>query len=155
VRADEVAYNLHIILRFELELDLLEGKVTVADLPKVWNERFEQMFGVRPPSDSEGVLQDIHWSMGAFGYFPTYTLGNLISAQLWESVLEEFPQLPQQIAQGDYAELLSWLRKHVHEQGSRVPTKELVKNITGKEISSAAFVRQMKRKYGELYGLKD
>src|SRR6202035_4761610 len=114
VEADEVTYNLHVLLRFELENDLLEGRLSVADAPAAWNAKIEEYLGVTPPDDAHGVLQDIHWAMGIMGYFPTYSLGNLLAAQLWEKAVAEVPAIPDQIARGDFAPLLDWLREKIH-----------------------------------------
>jgi carboxypeptidase Taq len=154
VEADELTYNLHIILRFELELDVLEGKVSVAGLPAAWKDRFEQMFGICPATDREGVLQDIHWSIGAIGYFPTYALGNLVSAQLWEKALADVSDLQEQIAAGKYGALRDWLRTNIHCHGRKYPASELVTRVTGKAISPEPFMRYLNRKYSEIYSLK-
>lgn len=146
--ADEVYYGLHIILRFELETDLISGNLSVADLPRVWNERFEAMFGITPPTPSQGVLQDIHWSAGSFGYFPSYSLGNLVAAQLFEKLLMDLPSLPQDLTNGDCSGLFIWLRKNVHQHGRKYSARQLVKNITGKEISSNAFIAYLRNKFG-------
>ena len=111
VEADEATYNLHIMLRLELEIEMLEGAVEIRDLPEAWNTRMREYLGVTPPNDSAGVLQDIHWSGGSIGYFPTYALGNLISVQLWEKILADIPDLPDQIRRGEFSGLLGWLRK--------------------------------------------
>ena len=111
VEADEATYNLHIMLRLELEIALLEGSLAVKDLPQAWNQRMREYLGVLPPNDALGVLQDVHWSGGSFGYFPTYALGNLVSVQLWEVIQKDLPDLDSQIAQGEFSELLAWLRQ--------------------------------------------
>jgi carboxypeptidase Taq len=146
--ADEVYYGLHIILRFELETDLIGGRLSVADLPELWNERFEALFGITPPTSSQGVLQDVHWSSGSFGYFPSYSLGNLVAAQLYEKILVDQPSLPQDLALGDCSSLFGWLRTNVHQHGRKYSARQLVKNVTGKEISSDAFIAYLNAKFG-------
>lgn len=153
VEADEVTYNLHILLRFELELALLEGDLPVGDLPSAWREKTRRYLGVEPADDVEGVLQDVHWSWGGFGYFPSYALGNLMAAQLWEAALRDEPDLPSRIAAGDLAGVLAWMRDHVHRHGARYEPLELIRRATGSELSPDPFLRYLRRKYGELYGL--
>ena len=133
VEADEVTYNLHILLRFELECDLIEGRVAVAELPEVWNERMEQYLGIRPPNDALGVLQDTHWSCGLLGYFPTYTLGNLYAAQFFHQAHQDLPDLEAQIAQGELGPLKTWLNEKIHARGARATASELVEEVTGAE----------------------
>jgi len=152
VEADEATYNLHIMLRFELELELLEGKVEVKDLPELWRERMRNYLGVVPKTDADGVLQDIHWSMGSIGYFPTYALGNLISAQLWEKVNQDIPGLPRQFAQGDFSGLLGWLRQNVHRHGAKFEPMELLRQVTGSGLDAAPYLRYLENKYAEIYG---
>ncbi len=153
VEADEVTYNLHIMLRFELEQELLEGKVKVADLPEAWNAILRAYLGITPPSDTLGVLQDVHWSSGLFGYFATYSLGNLISAQLWEKALADLPDIPARIERGDFGPLREWLRQNVHRHGRKYMPDELVRRITGEGIQSRSYLHYLKRKYGEIYEL--
>jgi carboxypeptidase Taq len=150
--SDELTYNLHIILRFELELALITGKLAIADLPRAWNDKFEEMFGIRPPSDTLGVLQDVHWSSGLIGYFPTYTLGNLVSAQLFETICEQLPNLGADIASGDYSNLLKWLRTNVHIHGCKYSGNELLLRVTKKTLTAEPFVRYLDQKFGEIYG---
>lgn len=153
VEADEATYNLHIMLRLGLEIDLLEGKVPVMDLPTVWNERFNAYLGITPPDDAQGVLQDVHWSYALMGYFPTYALGNLISAQIWEVIQRELPDLDQQIAKGEFATLLGWLRDKLHRHGAKFEPQEMVQKVAGSRIDGAAYIRYLQRKFGEIYGL--
>jgi len=153
VEADEATYNLHIMIRLELEIEIIEGKVPLKDLPKLWNARMEEYLGVTPPDDAKGVLQDIHWSSGGFGYFSTYTLGNLISAQLWEKVNLDNPNLIDQIRQGKFDGLLSWLGTHIHQHGRKFEPKELVLKATGSKIDYAPYLRYLNNKYGEIYNL--
>ena len=136
VEADEVTYNLHVILRYELERELIDGDLKPADVPGRWNERFRELLHLDVPSDSQGCLQDVHWSAGLIGYFPTYTLGNLYAAQLMETIRETFPDLDRDIAAGRFAKLLDWLRTNIHEHGQRYAAPELVELATGKPPSS-------------------
>ncbi|HLB63465.1 MAG TPA: carboxypeptidase M32 [Anaerolineales bacterium] len=151
--ADEATYNLHIMLRFELELALMEGSLAVADLPEAWNARMQEYLGITPPHDGDGVLQDIHWSVGAFGYFPTYALGNLLSAQLWEAAEKEIPDLTKRIARKDFSGLLEWLRTRVHQFGGKYEAVELIRRATGHPLSPEAYVRYLRGKFGEIYKL--
>jgi carboxypeptidase Taq len=153
VEADEATYNLHIMLRLELEIAMLEGSVAIKDLPEIWNSKMKDYLGVVPPNDAKGVLQDIHWSGGMLGYFSTYALGNLISAQLWEKFKSLNPDLDDQLRQGDFSSLLSWLRVKIHQYGRKYEPQELVERVTGKKIDPAAYIRYLKTKYGEIYGL--
>lgn len=153
VEADEVTYNLHVMLRFELEIELVEGKLKLADLPEAWNAKMEAYLGLRPPNDADGVLQDVHWSSGLIGYFPTYALGNLLAAQLFEIIRADLPDLDAQIEAGQFAPLLGWLRQNVHRHGAKFTPDELVRRVTGRSLEAAPFVRYLKAKYGELYGL--
>jgi carboxypeptidase Taq len=149
--ADEATYNLHIMLRFELELALMEGSLAVRDLPEAWNARMQEFLGITPPHDGDGVLQDIHWSAGLFGYFPTYALGNLLSAQLWEAAEREVPDLAKQIARKDFSGLLGWLRSHVHQFGGKYQAMDLIQRATGRPFGPEAYVRYLRRKFGEIY----
>ena len=151
VEADEVTYNLHIVIRFELERALIEGDLTVADLPVAWNEAYEKNLGIRPPSDADGVLQDIHWSAGLFGYFPTYSLGNIVAAQLYQAASQALDDLEGAIAAGQFRPLLEWLRKHVHECGRRYLPGELVERATGGPIDHTDLLRDLKCRIGRLY----
>lgn len=154
VEADELTYNLHIILRFELERAMIRGDVGVSDIPAAWNERFTKMFGITPSKDAEGCLQDIHWSMGAFGYFPTYTLGNLYAAQFFEQAGRDIPDLQERIAANDHAPLLHWLRDRIHQHGKRYRPGELVERVTGKPLSIGPFVGYLTRKLEGVYALR-
>ena len=151
VDSDEVTYNLHIILRFELERRLFAGDLAVADLPAEWNRLSQEIVGLTPPSDALGVLQDVHWSGGAFGYFPSYCLGNMIAAQLWHTVQKEIPDLDAQLARGEFAVLLGWLRDRIHRHGRRYDTHELVKKVTGEAISPVHLLRYLRERYAPLY----
>lgn len=152
VEADEVTYNLHIMLRFELELQLVERKLPVSDLPEVWNAKMKEYLGVEPPNDAQGVLQDIHWSGGAIGYFPTYTLGNLLSAQLFQSAQRDIPDLIEQIRSGRFQELLGWLREKIHKHGRKFPPMELIRRATGRELETESYLKYIREKYSEIYG---
>jgi carboxypeptidase Taq len=153
VEADEATYGLHIVLRFELEQDLLNGTLTVADLPEAWRSRFKEYLGIEVPTDSEGVLQDVHWSGGLVGYFPTYALGNLIAGQLWEKINNDIRTLDDQLAGGELMELREWLREHIHRHGAKFPTTELLERVVGQPISVGPFIAYLKRKLGDVYGL--
>jgi carboxypeptidase Taq len=152
VEADEVTYNLHIILRYEMECDLLQGKLDVADAPEAWNAKMQDTLGLRPGSDSEGILQDVHWSIGAFGYFPTYTLGNILSVQLWQAALSVYPDIPAAIASGDFAPLLGWLRHNVHCHGRRYTPAQLTLRATGSELDVDPYANYLESKFHEIYG---
>jgi carboxypeptidase Taq len=153
VDADEVTYNLHILIRFELERAMIEDDLQVADLPAAWREKYEKYLGITPPSDADGALQDVHWSAGLFGYFPTYSLGNLYAAQFFAQANADLGDQQEAFRRGDFAPLLGWLRVHIHRHGQRYSATELVQRITGKPLSHAAWIDQMRTKYGELYGL--
>lgn len=152
VEADEVTYNLHIMVRFELENALLEGRVAVGDLPAAWNDAMERYLGIVPDSDADGVLQDIHWSMGAIGYFPTYTLGNLMSAQIFARLRQDIPDLDEQIAAGRFDELLAWLRHNIHRHGRKFTAPELLERIGCGPLSAEPWLEHIRGKYGELSG---
>ena len=147
VEADEATYNLHIMLRVELELALIEGSLQVADLPATWNAKMQEYLGLTPPNDARGVLQDIHWSAGLFGYFATYTLGNVIAAQLWDRFGAVHAQRDAEIGRGDFAALLSWLRTELHQHGRKFEPKELVERITGSPVDSEPYLRYLETKY--------
>ena len=151
VEADEVTYNLHIILRFEMEKKLFSGELAVRDLPAAWRAASREIVGLEPATDRAGVLQDVHWSDGAFGYFPSYCLGNLLAAQLWYRALTLRPGLEEEFARGDFSWLLAWLRAEVHTQGRRFDALELARRVTGEELSPRAFVRYLRERYGALY----
>jgi carboxypeptidase Taq len=153
VNADEATYNLHVMLRLELEIGMVEGTIAVKDLPEIWNTKMQEYLGVTPPDDARGVLQDIHWSGGAIGYFSTYALGNLVSAQLWEKIKKDIRNLDDQIRKGDFSELLAWLRKNIHEPGQKYEPQQLVQRVTGSRISAEPYVRYLTKKYSEIYGL--
>lgn len=154
VEADEVTYNLHIFLRFELEQDLLERRLQVADLPDAWNAKMEAYLGLTPPNDALGVLQDVHWSGGPMGYFPTYTLGNVLSLQFFQQTLKDMPDLQEQFSQGEFGGLIEWFKEKIHQHGRKFRASELVKRITGADqIDARPYLAYIKQKYSEIYGL--
>jgi carboxypeptidase Taq len=152
VEADEGTYNLHIMIRFELERVLMNGELDSADLPHEWNRRYKEYLGVDVPNDTLGCLQDVHWSGGSFGYFPTYTLGNLYAAQLFETILEQIPNLHDQFAQGEFGALKTWLNENLHQHGARYLSAELCERVTGKPLSSDPLLRHLESKLRPLYG---
>ena len=141
------------MLRLELEIAMVEGTVEVKDLPDIWNTKMEEYLGVTPPNDAQGVLQDVHWSGGSIGYFSTYALGNLISAQLWEKINEDINDLDDQIRKGDFSQLLAWLRKNIHQHGQKFEPQALVERVTGSKITPDPYVRYLTKKFGEIYNL--
>lgn len=153
VEADEATYNLHILVRFELEQALLLDELRVADLPAAWNEKYRQYLGIESPTDADGVMQDVHWGEGAFGYFPTYSLGNLYSAQLFEAAERDLDSLDDMFRRGEFLLLRDWLRTNVHELGRRYAPEELVRRVTGEGISHAPLMKYLRGKLGPLYGL--
>jgi carboxypeptidase Taq len=152
VEADEVTYNLHIMLRCELEIEMLEGRLPSKDVPQAWNAKLQEYLGITPPNDREGCLQDIHWS-GGFGSFPSYLLGNLYGAQLFERALQDMPDLPHQFARGEYLPLLAWYRTNLHAHGRKFTPKEMIQRLTGKPLSVEPWARYVKGKFGEIYGV--
>jgi carboxypeptidase Taq len=149
--SDEATYNLHILLRFEIEEALLLGNLSAADLPEAWNEKMKKYLGIVPPDDARGCLQDIHWSGGAIGYFPTYTLGNLYGAQFFEAARAELGDLDAMFAAGEFAPLLNWLRRNIHIHGRRYSAAELVRRITGKPLGAQALLGHLRRKAKDIY----
>ena len=153
VEADEVTYNLHILLRFELEVALIEGSLSVADLPDAWNAKMEEYLGIVPENDALGVLQDIHWADGLFGYFPTYTIGNVLSVQFFDAAVKTHPEIPVQMERGEFSTLLGWLRENVHRHGARYYPDELIREATGRPLDIAPYLSYLKNKFGELYDM--
>jgi carboxypeptidase Taq len=152
--ADEVTYNMHVIIRFGLELDLLEGKIAVRDLPELWRARYQEALGVHSADDTNGVLQDVHWYGGIVGgVFQGYTLGNILSAQFYDAALQAHPQIPDEIAQGQFGTLHGWLRENIYHHGSKFTTDELVRRVTGGPLSIDPYMRYLTTKYGALYAL--
>ena len=153
VDADELSYPLHVLVRFEIERGLFDGSIRVRDLPRVWNAKYAEYLGVEPPSDKVGVLQDVHWSDGSFGYFPSYTLGAMYACQFWEQAMEELggAELEAEVAAGDFGRLKGWLNEKVHRLGSLHPSAdELCEAVTGSKLDPAVFVRYLERKYRAL-----
>ena len=153
VEADEATYNLHIMLRLEMEIAFMEGSLETKDAPEAWNEKFKQYLGIVPPDDAQGVLQDVHWSFGGMGYFPTYALGNLVSAQIWERMLQDVPDVEKQVENGKFNGILSWLRENVHIYGSKFEPQVLMQKITGSKITPEPYMRYLDTKFGEIYSL--
>ncbi len=152
--ADEVTYNLHVIIRFELELDLLEGNLRVADLPEAWRERYRTYLGIEPPDDKDGVLQDVHWYHGTIGgSFQGYTLGNIMAAQFFEKALEEHPEIEEEMRRGEFTTLHRWLKENIYQHGAKYTPVELIRRVTGKESGIEPYMRYLRRKYGALYDL--
>jgi carboxypeptidase Taq len=147
--ADETTYNLHIVLRFELELALTEGTLSVDDLPAAWDEGMLRLLGIEVPGPADGVLQDVHWSAGLVGYFPTYTLGNLIAAQLWERLMDDLPDVDDLLEHGDFAPIREWLREHVHSHGRKFPPRELLRRVTRRDLQVEPFLRYLREKLAD------
>jgi carboxypeptidase Taq len=152
VEADEATYNMHIMLRLEMEIGMIEGTIDIKQLPEIWNTKMEEYLGVIPPNAARGVLQDIHWSSGLMGYFSTYALGNLISAQLWEKINQDIPNLQDQIQSGKFETLLGWLREKIHVHGRKFEPQELVQKVTGSKIDPTAYLKYLNDKYSQIYG---
>ncbi len=150
--ADEVTYGIHVILRFELEAELMAGRLAVKDLPAAWNAKAKELLGIEPPNDTKGCLQDIHWSMGAIGYFPSYALGNLYAAQFWAKMRKDKPEIEAQIEAGDVAPVLSWLRENIHKPGAAYLPGELVERVTGEKLDARYFIEYLTDKYSKVYG---
>jgi carboxypeptidase Taq len=152
--ADEVTYNLHVMLRFDLETEMLEGKLAVKDLPEAWNKRYLKDLGVLPPDDSLGVLQDMHWYSGTIGgYFQSYTLGNILSAQFFNAAVKAYPKIPSEIATGNFGNLHNWLREHIHQYGRKYTAAEIIERATGGPLEIGPYVSYLRTKYGEIYKL--
>jgi carboxypeptidase Taq len=153
VESDEVTYTLHVILRFEMERALIEGALKPKDIPNAWNAKMKEYLGIVPKTDAEGCLQDIHWSMGAFGYFPTYSLGNLYASHFFSAFEKAHPLWEKKIAHGEFGFIRDWLKTEIHQHGKRYSSSELAKQVTGKPLSSEAFVKYLQNKYSEIYSL--
>lgn len=153
VEADEATYNLHIVIRFELEQALVSGDLAVGDLPGAWREKYGQYLGVEPHNDADGVLQDIHWSAGLVGYFPTYALGNLYAAQFYRQADRDLGGVAALVARGEFAPLVEWLRERIHRQGQRYTAAELVEQVTGQPLAHEPLIEHLRTKFGPLYGL--
>ena len=151
--SDETTYNLHIMLRFEIEQAMLTDQIKPHDVPAAWNDRMREFFNLTPPDDARGCLQDIHWSLGAFGYFPTYALGNLYAAQFFEQAKIDLGDLDALLAAGNFAPLLGWLREKIHRHGKRYTARQLIQRVTGKDLSAEPLLRHLRRKAAEYYGV--
>ncbi|HSX10240.1 MAG TPA: carboxypeptidase M32 [Chlamydiales bacterium] len=151
VEADEVTYCLHVIIRFEIEKQLISGTLNVSDLPDAWNAKMEEYLGITPPNDAQGCLQDIHWSLGDFGYFPTYALGNLFAAQFFTAFAKEYPDWEDEVGKGNLGFIREWLKENIHQWGRMYNSEELAKRVTGKPLSEAAYCAYLKKKYSALY----
>lgn len=150
--ADEVTYNLHVMLRFDFELALLEGRMSIHDLPEAWRARFESDFGIVPPDDRDGVLQDVHWFAGRIGgVFQGYTLGNILGAQIFEVVQQSHPEIPGEITQGEFGTLHGWLKENIYQHGRKFTASELIERITGGPLHIEPYIKYLRSKYGELY----
>jgi carboxypeptidase Taq len=153
VEADEATYNLHIMMRFELEADLVAGKLKVDELPDAWEEKSQGYLGIVPPTDTLGVLQDVHWSMGLLGYFPTYSIGTILSAALYEKAIAANPSIPMEIGQGKFDTLLGWLRENIHQHGRKFEPKEIIQRATGEPLQARSYINYLKSKFTPIYGL--
>ena len=153
VEADELTYNLHVLTRFEIECDILTDKLKVKDLPEAWNAKYTEYLGITPRNDAEGCLQDVHWSMGSIGYFPTYSMGNLLSYQIWGALGKDIPNTDELMASGNFAPILDWLRENVYAQGKRFAPKDLIQKVTGKPMGAADYLAGLEAKYSEIYDL--
>jgi carboxypeptidase Taq len=154
VEADEVTYSLHIMLRFDMENMIINGDVKVDDIPALWNDKMEEYFGIRPKDDSEGVMQDVHWSFGGFGYFPSYAMGNLYGAQIMEQAEKEIPELWKKVSKGEFLPLKNWLNEKAHKHGRFYDPEDLIKVITGAPLSPDPFMNYLEKKYTKIYNLK-
>ncbi len=153
IEADEVTYSLHVVLRFELECQLLTGDLAVDDAPAAWNERMESLVGIRPDSDADGILQDTHWASGLMGYFPTYALGNLYGAQFTKKMRSDIPKLDAEIAAGNLNAILDWLRSNIHVHGAALTANEICEKVTGESLNPQYFIDYLEAKFGEIYSL--
>ena len=153
VEADEMTYPMHVILRYELEKGLFDGSLSVENLPKYWNMKMEEYLGICPELDSDGILQDIHWSMGAFGYFPSYTLGAIYACQFYNALKREISDVEQEIKKGRFAGIKYWLNEKIHSQGKLYSINELVQNVTGETLNPDFFIDYLKKKYSTIYDL--
>jgi len=153
VEADELTYCLHVILRFELENSLMDERINVSELPNLWKEKMDELLGISPKSDKEGVLQDMHWSGGNFGYFPTYAIGSIYSSQLFKTLIDENPNVISDIEKGDFKNIIDWLIKNVHNYGRKITADEIIKNVCGEGLNAKVFVNYLKNKYYKLYDI--
>lgn len=153
VEADEVTYNLHVMVRFEVECAILTGELAIRDLPDYWNTKYEEYLGVTPPSDTKGCLQDVHWSQGSVGYFPTYSMGNLLSYQIWECLVRDLGDVESMMARGEFAPILDWLQKKIYRMGRKYKPAELMTNVTGRALDAQPYLAGITAKYENIYGL--
>ena len=151
VEADEVTYNLHVMIRYEIEKALINGEVKVSELPKLWNEKMEEYLGIVPPNDTKGVLQDVHWAGGAFGYFPSYTLGNIYSAQLYNTAKKEIKDFDALLEKGELIKIKQWLAEKIHKHGKLLEPAEIMKQVTGEDINPDYLIEYLESKYKEIY----
>lgn len=149
--ADEVTYSLHVIIRYEIEKLMVSGAVSVDELPALWNQKYEEYLGITPPNDSEGLMQDVHWSEALIGYFPSYALGNLYGAQFYHQMKKDIPNVTEQIEAGDLTEIFNWLKTNVHEQGNLYTPAELVERVTGEPLNPQYFLDYLNEKYSRIY----
>jgi carboxypeptidase Taq len=154
IEADEIHYCLHIILRFELEKALIEGSIQAESLPKLWNEKMKEFFGVEPKNDKDGVMQDIHWSEGCFGYFPSYAIGTIYAAQIYEALKKDIPDMEKDIEKGDYKKIKSWLKQKIHKHGAKFLAEDIIKEVCGEGLNPKVFIDYLNKKYLEMYNLK-
>lgn len=152
IQADEVHYPLHVIIRYEIEKGLLDGSIQVKDLPREWNDRYEKYIGVRPKNDTQGVLQDVHWSIGAIGYFPTYVIGTVYSAQLWNQIESDMKNIDSLLQKGNYTPIKKWLEKNVHQYGRTMSADQIIQKATGEGLNAKPFLHYLTNKYAQLYG---
>ncbi|HEX7065788.1 MAG TPA: carboxypeptidase M32 [Bacillales bacterium] len=153
VEADELTYNMHIMIRYEIEKGLISGEIAAKDLPDVWNKKMQEYLGITPPTDTVGVLQDVHWSQGSFGYFPSYSLGNLYAAQILNTVKKEMPDFYGNIENGDFMTIRNWLKENIHQYGKLYTPNQLIKKVTGEELNAKYLVDYFEEKYSKIYGL--
>jgi len=152
IESDEVHYCLHVILRFEIEIDLIAGKISVEELPKIWNNKMKELFGVTPKNDAEGVLQDVHWSGGSFGYFPTYALGTIYASQIYEQMKKEIPKIEEEIEKGNFEKMQKWLGEKIHSQGRKYLAEDLIKKVCGEGLNPEVYIKYLTKKFSEIYG---
>ena len=143
---------MHIIIRFQIELGLIEGKISVNELPKIWNQKYKELIGISSSKDSEGLLQDVHWSIGAIGYFPTYTIGTMYSAIIDEKMRQEIKDYDKKIEENKFNEIREWLKKNIHNYGSRLTAEEIILKATGSKLQSETLLTYLERKYSKIYG---
>ncbi len=152
IESDELTYNMHVIIRYEIEKGLIEGKIKVSELPTIWNEKYKEYLGIVPKNNSEGVLQDVHWSQGNIAYFPTYTLGTIYSAMMYEQMLKENPRLGQELMNGNLNFVKRWLKEKIHKHGAMMLTPEIIREACGGDLNPDALIRYYQKKFGEIYG---